>query len=74
MERVSYTAEQMYLLATQNTEDFNPYYEKIREAAESGLFLITFEYVSAALSKDLKANGFDVTYDAWDGIYIVSWK
>lgn len=35
-EPVSYTAEEMYLLATQNQEDFSPYYRAIYAAAESG--------------------------------------
>lgn len=73
-EPVSYTAEEMYLLATQNQEDFSPYYRAIYAAAESGRFDITFDSVTIALSKDLKSKGYSITFDAWDGSYKVSWK
>ena len=73
-EPVSYTAEEMYLLATQNQEDFSPYYRAIYAAAESGEFGITFDSVTIALSKDLKSKGYSITFDAWDGSYKVSWK
>lgn len=73
-EPVSYTAEEMYLLATQNQEDFSPYYRAIYAAAESGELGITFDSVTIALSKDLKSKGYSITFDAWDGSYKVSWK
>lgn len=73
-EKVTYTAEEMYLLASKNQEDFSPYYKAIRETAEQGAFAISFIEMSPALCKDLKSNGFQVTYDAWDSTYKVSWK
>lgn len=73
-EPVSYTAEEMYLLATQDQEDFSPYYKAIYTAAESGKFDILFSSVSLALSKDLKAKGYSISFNAWDGNYKVSWK
>lgn len=73
-EPVSYTAEEMYMLATQNQEDFSSYYKAIYAAAESGKFDILFGSVSPALSKDLKAKGYSISFNAWDGNYKVSWK